>query len=152
MSEKTINVLYVDDEPQGLVSFYTSFRRVFNVFTANSAMEAETMLEKHTIHVLITDYKMPVKTGTELLTETVKKYPDQTRILLTGHADKVVLIDAINNGQIYMYLEKPWDYETLERCIKEGYDDFYKRKYHINRLSILTKQNRNLKRIIRKKR
>lgn len=147
----SINVLYVDDEQHGLQAFHASFRRIFNVFTANSAFEAENILSKNIIHVLITDQKMPEKTGTELLAETYKKYPEQSRILLTAFGDKQDLIDAINKGQIYMYLEKPWNYDILERCIKEGYDDFYERKNFKQRIIKLTKENRTLKRTIRKR-
>ena len=152
MAEETINVLYVDDEENNLLSFRALFRKVFNVFTSNSASEAEVVLSKNIIHVLITDQKMPAKTGTELLAETFKRYPDQSRILLTAYGDKTVLIDAINKGHIYTYLEKPWNNEILERCIKDGYDDYYKRKYQVTRITKLSKENRNLKRELRKRR
>lgn len=151
MNEKIINVLYVDDEVENLTSFQASFRRTFNVFIAKSAIEAEMVLSKNVIHVLITDQKMPHKTGTELLAETVERYPDQTRILLTAYGDKTVLIDAINKGHIYMYIEKPWNDEVLESCIKEGFADFYERKYQKQNIIKLTKQNKKLKRTIRKK-
>ena len=152
MSEKMINVLYVDDEERNLESFRASFRRLFNIFTASSAIEAEIVLSKNMIHVLITDQKMPVKTGTELLAEAFKKYPDQSRILLTAYGDKAVLIDAINNGHIYMYVEKPWNNETLENCIKGGYADYYERMQQKQNLIKLVKQNNKLKRTIRTKR
>lgn len=151
MNEKMINVLFVDDEEHNLISFRASFRKAFNIFTSNSASEAEVVLSKNVIHVLITDQKMPIKTGTELLAETFKKYPDQSRILLTAYGDKAVLIDAINKGHIFMYIEKPWNDVVLERCIKDAYNDYYKRKHHIMRAAKLTKENRNLKRTIRKR-
>ena len=64
---QNINVLYVDDEQNNLISFTAGFRKQFNVFTALSAKEAESILAKENIHVLITDQRMPEKTGTELL-------------------------------------------------------------------------------------
>lgn len=151
MSHKIINVLYVDDEENNLISFTASFRKDFNVFTASSAFEAEKTLSKNTIHVLISDQKMPGKTGVELFAETFKKYPEQSRILLTAHGDMDVLVAAINDGQIYMYLEKPWDDELLSRCIREGYNDYCKRKQNGMRITKLIKENRNLKRTIRKR-
>lgn len=148
----TINVLYVDDQKDNLVSFTASFRRTFNIFTAISAQEAEKIMSKNTIHVLITDQKMPVKTGTELLAETVKKYPSQTRILLTAFADIQVLIDAVNEGKIYMYIEKPWNHEALECCIKEGYLEFYHKQNSNQDTSKVNKKHKKFKSMFCKKR
>lgn len=120
IENETINVLYVDDEPNNLISFQASFRRYFNVFIASSANEAEIVLNETDIHVLITDQRMPVKTGTELLADAVKKYPDQLRILLTGYTDIQALADAVNNGHIFKYLQKPWNEEDLKASIEMG--------------------------------
>ncbi len=68
-----INILYVDDEEYNLIYFVAVFRRYFNVFTALSAKEAEVTLAQNDIHVLITDQRMPIKLGTELLADSVKK-------------------------------------------------------------------------------
>ena len=115
-----INVLYVDDEVHNLQAFQATFRRSCNVFTANSAMEAEVILAENDIHVLITDQRMPVKTGTQLLAETINKYPDQVRILVTAFADVKCMEDAIKKGYVYKILKKPWDHETLQQAIEEG--------------------------------
>lgn len=115
-----INVLYVDDEPHNLQAFMATFRKSFNVFVANSAREAEVILAANDIHVLITDQRMPLKTGTELLAETTKKYPDQIRILLTAFADVNCMEDAIKKGHVYRILKKPWDQTTLQEAIEEG--------------------------------
>ncbi len=127
MNEKTINVLYVDDEQNNLNSFHASFRKDFNVFTAISAKESDAILATHNIHVLITDQRMPDTLGTELLADVVTKYPNQSRILLTGYTDIEAVIDAINNGQIFKYLTKPWNEDLLKECIKLGYDLFLKK-------------------------
>lgn len=119
-----INVLFVDDELDNLKSFAAAFRRDFNVFTAISAKSAQVILAGNNIHVLITDQRMPETLGTELLAEAVKKYPDQTRILLTGYSDVEAIIDAINKGQIYKYLQKPWKDEELKHAIVSGYEIF----------------------------
>ncbi len=122
--DKTINVLYVDDEIHNLEPFTATFRRYFKVFTALSAKEAEILLENHEIHVLVTDQRMPVKTGTELLAEAVKKYPHQVRILLTAFADTTVIKDAKIRGQIFCYLEKPWKEHELKKAIIMGYEAY----------------------------
>lgn len=124
MSKKVINVLYVDDEENNLISFAASFRRYFNIFTAIGSVEAEVILAKNEIHVLITDQRMPDTLGTELLAETVKKYPYQSRILLTGFTDIEAVIDAINKGRIFRYLTKPWNDTELRTAIEIGYDMF----------------------------
>ena len=122
MSEKVINVLYVDDEPNHFSSFKANFRKDFNIYFAENATEAEIILSKRLIHVLITDQRMPIKTGTELLEESVKKYPEQTRILLTAYASTVEIREAFQKGHIFKIIEKPWNDATLRDAIKLGYE------------------------------
>lgn len=119
-----INVLYVDDDLNNLKSFKAGFRRFFHIYTALSAKEAEDILSENEIHVLITDQRMPVKLGTELLADSVKKYPEQARILLTAYADIKCLEQAINKGHVFRYFEKPWDADLLKVAIEEGHDMF----------------------------
>ena len=124
MSEKIINVLYVDDESNNLIAFEANFRRNFNVFVAKSSKKAKIILAKENIHVLITDQRMPDTLGTELLEDMVKKYPYQSRILLTGFSDINAVIDAVNKGRIFKYLTKPWDDNELRMSIEAGYELF----------------------------
>ncbi len=119
--EHKIAVLYVDDEENNLVAFRASFRRIFSVFTALSVKEAKEVLALNTIHVLITDQRMPLELGTELLAYAVHDYPDQIRILLTGFSDIDALTDAINRGQIFRYLKKPWNENELRETIENAY-------------------------------
>ena len=118
---KKINVLYVDDEENNLNAFKASFRRHFTIFTASSVADANLILNDNEIHVLITDQRMPGTLGTELLAQVVKKYPDQIRILLTGFSDIDAIKDAINRGQIYHYLQKPWNDIELKETIENAY-------------------------------
>ena len=119
-------VLYVDDERSNLVSFRASFRQEYKVFTAISAQEGMDILDQEPdTHVVIADQRMPNMTGVQFL-ETIKpKYPDMIRILLTGYSDIEAVIGAINKGQVYRYINKPWDYENLRIAInnaREIYD------------------------------
>ena len=123
-----IHVLYVDDEENNLNAFKASFRREFKVYTAISADDAKVILADTVIHVLITDQRMPGTTGTELLAQAVKDFPDQTRILLTGFSDIEALKDAINLGQIFCYLQKPWNDEELKETIKRAYQVYNLKK------------------------
>lgn len=129
MSEEIkINVLYVDDEENNLVAFRASFRRYFTIYTAISAQEAKIVLNKHDIHVLITDQRMPGELGTELLAQAAKDNPDQIRILLTGFADIEAIKEAINTGQIYHYLQKPWNDGELKETIENAFKIYHLKK------------------------
>ncbi|MDF2449505.1 MAG: atoC [Bacteroidota bacterium] len=131
-SEKVINVLYVDDEHYNVHSFTSSFRRIFNVYTASSISDAETILTVQDIHVMIVEQHMSTMAGLKFLMESLSKYPNVVRILLTTLCDKQDLIDAINKAQVFRYVEKPWDSDELQKFITEGYA-FY--KGHIIRVS-----------------
>lgn len=125
MAEKIINVLYVDDEPHNLRSFDATYRKVFNIHLAVSAKEAEKILDNvKNIHVLITDQRMPETLGTELLENIVKRYPKQTRIILTAYPEDENVREAERKQLIYRSVAKPWDADKLEELIIDGYDLF----------------------------
>ncbi|WP_316841221.1 response regulator [Pedobacter gandavensis] len=127
-SNASINVLYIDDESHNLNSFKAGFRRMFNVFTAESAEEGRKVLEKQLIHVIITDQRMPVMTGIEFLESIIPDFPEPIRILLTGYADINAVIDAINKGQVYKYIQKPWMAEDLRINIEKAFEIYSLRK------------------------
>lgn len=122
MSEEQIskNILYIDDEIHNLNSFKAVFRRAYNVYTASSGKEGIEILKTNEIHVIITDQRMPEMTGIEFLESIVKDYPDIPRILLTGYSDINAVIDAINKGSVYKYVQKPWKEELLKETIDEA--------------------------------
>lgn len=146
-----INVLYVDDEENNLIAFKASFRRYFTIYTAHSANEAQLLLSKNTIHVLITDQRMPGTLGTELLAKAAKEYPDQVRILLTGFSDIEALKDAVNRGQIFRYLSKPWNDEELKKTIEESYHIYHIKKEEHEKNEKLVLTNEQLEFILRQK-
>lgn len=146
-----INILYVDDEENNLIAFKASFRRYFNIYTANSATEAETLLSKNTIHVLITDQRMPETLGTELLAKAAIDYPDQVRILLTGFSDIEALKDAVNKGQIFRYLSKPWNDDELKKTIEESYHVYHIKKEEQEKNEKLILTNEQLEFMLRQK-
>ncbi|SDC37759.1 response regulator [Niabella drilacis] len=114
------NVLYVDDEIHNLNSFKACFRRDFSVFTAPGVAEALQVLKEQEIHLIITDQRMPETTGIEFLESIIKDYPDTIRMLLTGYADINAVVDAINKGRVFKYIQKPWEEALLRQTIKEG--------------------------------
>ncbi|MEJ7558256.1 MAG: response regulator [Pedobacter sp.] len=127
-SEAVINVLYVDDEVHNLNAFKASFRRLFNIFIAESALEGRAILENNDIHVIITDQRMPVTTGIEFLESIIPHFPEPIRILLTGYADINAVIDAINRGQVYKYIQKPWTEDDLRINIQKAFEIYSLRK------------------------
>jgi DNA-binding NtrC family response regulator len=121
-------VLYVDDEIHNLNSFKAAFRRDFNIFTAQSAREGRKILDQNEIAVIVTDQRMPVMTGIEFLESIIPIHPDTIRILLTGFSDINAVMDAINRGQVYKYLVKPWADEELKMYIQNAMEIYNLRR------------------------
>jgi PAS domain S-box-containing protein len=128
MLNEKINILYVDDEPNNLVSFNANFRKFFNIYTASSAEEGKDILNTREINVLITDQRMPGITGVQFLESIIKDHPFPVRILLTGYSDIETVIEAINKGQVFRYVLKPFDFEELKLIIENAYDLYLFRK------------------------
>ena len=123
-----IGVLYIDDEANNLNSFKAAFRREFNIYTASSAREGRKILDAYEIGVIITDQRMPGMTGIEFLESIIPVYPDTIRILLTGFSDINAVMDAINRGQVYKYLVKPWQNDELKMYIENALEIYNLRK------------------------
>jgi response regulator RpfG family c-di-GMP phosphodiesterase len=151
MTNNKINILYVDDEVNNLVSFKATFRIKYNVFTAESGEEAIKLLSENTINVIITDQRMPGMTGVEFLESILHDYPDPMRLLLTGYADMNAVIDAVNKGKIFHYLSKPWNEEELDIAIQRAYDVYNKRMKEKELNDKLTISNEQLEFLLRQK-
>ena len=146
-----INVLYVDDEVNNINSFKATFRKDYNVFTAISGPSGLQILKDHIIHVIITDQRMPDMTGVEFLVEVLKEYADPVRILLTGYTDINAVIDAVNKGHIYYYLNKPWDEQQLRIIIKNAYEIFRLREENKHLIDQLITANGQLEFLLTQK-
>lgn len=131
LQDERINVLYIDDEVHNLTSFRASFRRMFNVFTAESSEEGRSIIEFHDIHVILSDQRMPKTTGIEFFESIKEEHPDPIRILITGYTDINAVIDAINRGQVYKYLTKPWNEEDVRIYIEKAYEVYRLRKDNV---------------------
>src|SRR5947209_16597115 len=114
------SILLVDDEPEILFSLRGLLRKEFDLHTANSGAEALEVLHRQPVHVIMTDQRMPEMTGVELLRRARGECPEAIRIVFTGYADIKAVIDAINQGQIYRYLTKPWDPDELVQVLHEA--------------------------------
>lgn len=143
-----IKVLYVDDEPNNLIAFKASFRRNYEIFTATSAAEGLAILNNNPIHVIIADQRMPQSTGVELFDVVRVSHPDPIRILLTGFTDVEAIVDAINKGQIFRYIKKPWDELELQTAIQNAFEVYNTRRELKVKVSELERTNDELNRFV----
>lgn len=144
-----INVLYIDDELHNLTSFKASFRRHYNVFTAESAKEGKTILENQDIHIILSDQRMPRMTGIEFFESILKVYPEPIRILITGYTDINAVIDAINKGEVYKYLTKPWNENDVRIFIEKAYEVFALRREVVELNKKIIDANQKLEFLVR---
>lgn len=122
---KKAKMLVVDDEPDNLDLLYRTFRRDFQVLKAESGVHALQLLsEEGEVAVIISDQRMPEMKGTEFLSRTVPKFPDTMRIILTGFTDVEDLVEAINSGQVYKYITKPWDPNELKIVVQRAAETY----------------------------
>lgn len=116
---KKLKILVVDDEPDNLDLLYRTFRRDFNVLKADSGVNALQLLEEEgEVAVIISDQRMPEMKGTEFLSRTLPQFPDTVRIILTGFTDIEDLAEAINAGQVFKYITKPWESGELKEVVQ----------------------------------
>ncbi|MCH7403643.1 hybrid sensor histidine kinase/response regulator [Belliella kenyensis] len=127
MSDK-IRVLYIDDEDNNLNSFKASLRKDFHIITALNAEEGLAIAEREELHVVIADQRMPGLTGVEFFEQLMLINPDPVRILLTGYSDIASVIDAINKGEVYRFIDKPWNIEQIKNAIKNASEIYFTKK------------------------
>jgi len=114
------NILFVDDEERIIIALKLLFRRDrnINVFTTTNQAEAIDFVKNNQIHVVVSDMRMPGMNGAELLSHVKKISPNTLRILLTGYSEMDNIIKSINTGQVYRFLQKPWDNEDIKAKIE----------------------------------
>jgi len=121
---KEYNILYVDDEVDNLTAFTALLRRYYHITTAQSGEEALELLTQKEFALVISDQRMPKMTGVELFEEIKNLYPDTIRIILTGYSEMSAIIDAINKGQVYHYITKPWVIEELKVILDNALETY----------------------------
>lgn len=119
------SLLCVDDEPDIIAALERLFRKKYTIYKATSALQALEILAAHSeISVIISDQRMPQMSGVEFLEKTQKTHPQAVRILLTGYTDIESVIKAINAGQVYRYVTKPWDPNDLLTAVDQAVEKF----------------------------
>jgi diguanylate cyclase (GGDEF)-like protein len=122
-------LLLVDDEPENLDALARVFRRDFETVTARSGGDALSLLEQaraeeRPFHLLLTDQRMPGMPGTELCSHARELSPAMIRIIITGHVDVGDLLDAINRGEVYRFVTKPWDPTELKLIVRRALESY----------------------------
>jgi signal transduction histidine kinase len=137
-------VLVVDDEPDVVKSVQDLLRLDYEVLGATRAQDGLRIMQETEVHIVMTDQRMPEMTGVEFLRRLRGEHPEAIRLLFTGYADVKAVIDAINQGNVYRYISKPWDPDELQTIIRqaaEHYDLLVERK---SLLAELQAKNREL--------
>jgi signal transduction histidine kinase len=143
--EKKIKVLYIDDEINNLLAFQALFRRRYKIFIASSAAEGINILtDENDINVIICDQRMPGTTGVEFFQVVLKSFPAPVRILLTGFTDVQAIIDAVNKGEIFRYIKKPWDELELQNAIQNAHEIYITRRQLNKKIAELERANNEL--------
>jgi two-component system NtrC family sensor kinase len=117
--EETIRILLVDDEINVLRSLERTFLdEEYEILTALSGTGGLSVLQDVSpVQVVISDYRMPQMNGVDFLREVCRRWPDTVRMVLSGYADTAVVISAINEGEIYKFIPKPWNDDELRIAI-----------------------------------
>ncbi len=145
-----LKLLYVDDEEINLSNFTLAMKRHFDIVTASSAQEA---LDSFTLHndiaLVVSDQRMPGKDGTALLSEIRSLHPETVRIMLTAYSDPADIMDAINKGEVYHYLTKPWQEDVLLDTLNKAAEKYRLTKENTALLRQLSEKNDVLKQELR---
>lgn len=125
-TQSPYKILFVDDEKNVLEAMRRIFRiENYTILTAESGQEALEILKKETVHIVISDYRMPKMNGADLLYKIKELYPGTIRIMLTGYADVNAIMGAVNEGAVYKFITKPWNNEDIRLTVSlalEQYD------------------------------
>ena len=125
MSSELPTVLVVDDEPRSLETLRRTLEEEFEVLTAESAEQAERLLEKEWVQAILCDQRMPGESGVDFLSRVRDRWPEVIRIIVSGYTDAGDLVEAINRAGIYQYISKPWHPDKLLLKLRNAIDLFH---------------------------
>ncbi len=146
MSDDRQTLLIVDDESNVLRSLKRLlFETDYRVLTAESGDEGLKMFENESsIQLVVSDYRMPEMNGVEFLKRVKELHPDTIRIILSGYADVIAIVEAINDGQVYKFISKPWNDQDLLTTVMRAFEQYslVQENRHLN--EELLKRNKEL--------
>jgi len=118
-------VLVIDDEQDNLDAFRFVFRKSFALTYAQGGEQALSLLETLDPAVIVSDQRMPGMSGIDVLKHAIMRRPDAVGVLLTAYTDLPVLLEAINSGAVYRYVQKPWDSKELTVVLRQSIERFH---------------------------
>lgn len=124
MNQTLYKVLIIDDEPANLRLLRRVLGDEYEIFAAQSGPEGLEILRQEDICLIITDQRMPEMSGVQVLEASQAIRPNAIKMLLTGYTDIQALIDAINSGNVYKYIQKPWDAEDLKLTVRRAVETY----------------------------
>jgi putative nucleotidyltransferase with HDIG domain len=152
-------VLFVDDEVNILKALQRLLRNEpIDVLTASNPSEAFELIERAGPQVIVSDQRMPDMSGVDFLSSVRDRHNDVVRMMLTGYTDMTIAVEAINKGEIYRLITKPWNDEELKATLRQAFDH-YDLKAEIKRLNSVTREqnfklqdmNKNLEEKVRER-
>ncbi len=117
-------LLVVDDEPDMVQSVMDLLRFEYRVLGTTRVEEAERIMAREDVHMVMTDQRMPGMTGVEFLKTVKEAHPDTVRLLFTAYTDIETVVDAINQGNVYRYITKPWELPELKAILRQASDHY----------------------------
>lgn len=114
------DLVLVDDEERILRSLAMLFRPHYNLFTTTDANEALQYIRDHRVHVIVSDQRMPVMRGADLLREVRMISPNTMRLLLTGYSELEAIVASVNEGEVFRFINKPWDAVDLKQTVNQA--------------------------------
>ncbi|RDU22568.1 response regulator [Anaerosacchariphilus polymeriproducens] len=145
------SVLFVDDEVYILNSLRRGFMdEEYQCYFANSGKQAIDIMEENEIHLIVTDMKMPIMTGLDLLNIVEKKWPRTVKIILTGYTQLPQILATINQVDIFKFVTKPWLLEELNRFIRKGLDYYILKEQNLEYQELLEKKNESYQNILKR--
>ena len=138
-------ILCVDDEKNILQSLQRIFfDEPFTVFTAESAAAGLKILESQGCQIIISDYRMPDMNGVDFLNVVRKRWPHTIRLVLSGYADVASIVSAINEGEIYKFIPKPWNDDELKITVNHAIEKYKLEEENRTLTAQLVENNRKL--------
>ncbi|WP_316677714.1 HD domain-containing phosphohydrolase [uncultured Tolumonas sp.] len=139
-------ILLVDDEINILRSLHRLLRpEGYRILTAESGAAALSLMSSEPVDLVISDMRMPEMDGAVFLAKVRQEWPDTIRLLLTGHADMAQTVAAINQGEIYRFIAKPWNDQELQIIVRQALEQLYLRRENQRLLKLTAEQNEALK-------
>lgn len=123
--KKKFTLLLVDDERNVLKSLKRLLADSdYHILTAPSGAEGLRLFKEHEIHLVVSDYRMPDMNGVEFLSQVKQEHPDTVRMVISGYADASAVVEAINEGEIYRFIPKPWNDQDLLTTISSCFEHY----------------------------